>query len=200
MGSAADILVPKPLDDEDAGRVNILLAGNSFDDEGHDGAALTDSIMVASMDITDKPHGPDQHPAGPVGRVRRRPDEDQRGLPVRGLRHAGRRTLGDSRLGMNALGGVVQKVTGLHIDQYVLVGYTALKDTVDAVGGIDVVIASATRAASTTRQRRPAAARRPAHLDGTDPLKLARARNHPRPGPRSPTASTTTGSAGRTSA
>lgn len=35
---------------EDSGHVNILLAGNSADDPGHDGANLTDSIMIVSID------------------------------------------------------------------------------------------------------------------------------------------------------
>ena len=31
--------------------LNILLAGNSSDDPGHNGANLTDSIMVVSIDL-----------------------------------------------------------------------------------------------------------------------------------------------------
>jgi hypothetical protein len=38
-----DIFTSKELRGEDEGRVNILLAGNSTDDPGHSGAALTDS-------------------------------------------------------------------------------------------------------------------------------------------------------------
>ena len=53
-GSAIDILMPKPLNNEGTGRVNVLITGNSFDDEGHQGAALTDSITVASMDLVNK--------------------------------------------------------------------------------------------------------------------------------------------------
>ena len=39
-----------PLNGEDSGRVNILLAGDSADDPGHSGANLTDSILILSID------------------------------------------------------------------------------------------------------------------------------------------------------
>jgi hypothetical protein len=39
---------------EDRGRINILLAGNSADDPGHDGADLTDSIMLISINPNNK--------------------------------------------------------------------------------------------------------------------------------------------------
>ncbi|MCA9326357.1 hypothetical protein KC976_02020, partial [Candidatus Saccharibacteria bacterium] len=45
-GSVFDVFRSTPLKGESEGRVNILLAGNSADDPGHDGANLTDSIMI----------------------------------------------------------------------------------------------------------------------------------------------------------
>jgi len=184
-GSAADLFVPKALNHEDAGRVNILLAGNSFDDEGHEGAALTDSIMVASMDITTShitlisiprdlwvDYGGHQMRINAV-------------FPYAASGTQGADSLGNWRLGMSALGSVAQKITGLHIDQYALVGYTALKDMVDAVGGIDVVIATGDPRGLYDANVDLTLPAGPAHLDGTDTLKLARARNHPMPGKKS---------------
>lgn len=50
-GNPFSVLTSSELDGESTGRVNILLAGNSADDPGHQGAALTDSIMIASIDV-----------------------------------------------------------------------------------------------------------------------------------------------------
>jgi len=44
---------PVPLKNQN-GQVNILLAGNSADDPGHDGANLTDSIMIMSLNTKTK--------------------------------------------------------------------------------------------------------------------------------------------------
>jgi anionic cell wall polymer biosynthesis LytR-Cps2A-Psr (LCP) family protein len=49
-GSIFSFFTNTKLKGEDEGRVNILLAGNSSDDYGHDGGQLTDSIMLLSID------------------------------------------------------------------------------------------------------------------------------------------------------
>jgi hypothetical protein len=49
-GNIFSALSTTKLRGEDSGRVNILLAGNSADDPGHQGAQLTDSIMIMSID------------------------------------------------------------------------------------------------------------------------------------------------------
>src|SRR5882757_7542820 len=49
-GNILSVLHPTKLDGENVGRVNILLAGNSADDVGHNGGELTDSIMLISID------------------------------------------------------------------------------------------------------------------------------------------------------
>ncbi|HEY5152631.1 MAG TPA: hypothetical protein VII55_01525, partial [Candidatus Saccharimonadales bacterium] len=49
-GNIFSVLTTTKLKGENNGRVNILLAGNSADDPGHDGANLTDSIMLISID------------------------------------------------------------------------------------------------------------------------------------------------------
>ena len=43
------LIFPAKLRGEDTGHVNILVAGNSADDPGHNGANLTDSIMLLSI-------------------------------------------------------------------------------------------------------------------------------------------------------
>ncbi len=49
-GNILSILTSTKLKGEDSGRINILLAGNSADDAGHDGADLSDSILLVCVD------------------------------------------------------------------------------------------------------------------------------------------------------
>lgn len=186
-GAAIDILIPRPLTGEETGRVNLLLVGNSFDDAGHDGAALTDSIIVASMELSTRhvalisiprdlwvEYGGDQMKINAV-------------FPVAASGSAGASGLGDSTAGLAALSGVVTRVTGLRIDHHVLVGYTALKEVVDAVGGIDVVIDSPDpRGIYDPASNGLRLANGPQHLDGRTALGLARARNHVQEGEGEP--------------
>lgn len=140
-GSIFGILHSTKLKGEDQGRVNILLAGNSADDAGHGGANLTDSIMVISIDTkTNKAfllsiprdlwvHVPgDGHSkinqAYVIGEDSNFHED---GYPDGGM--------GD-------LAKVVGNVTGLDINYYALVDYQAMKQSVDAVGGIDFTVKS----------------------------------------------------------
>ncbi len=54
QGNILDILKNQPLKQDANGRSNFLLLGTSEDDPGHDGANLTDSMMVISVDQTNK--------------------------------------------------------------------------------------------------------------------------------------------------
>ena len=126
---------------EDQGRVNILLAGNSADDAGHQGGNLTDSIMIMSIDTrnhtaflmsvprdlwVDIPGGGHQkiNAAYVVGQ------ED------------GFSETGYPSGGMGLLEKVIQENFGIQMDYYALVNYSALRDAVNAVGGITVTIKS----------------------------------------------------------
>lgn len=53
-GNVFDIIQNKPLKMDDNGRSNILVLGTSEDDPGHQGAALTDSMMILSVDQNKK--------------------------------------------------------------------------------------------------------------------------------------------------
>jgi len=176
-GSAIDLLLPKALRGEDTGRVNILLAGNSFDDTGHDGAALTDSIMVASMELATHKIAVISIPRDLWVDYGGRHLKVNAVYPLAASGTAGANTLGDAQAGMTALGQVAEQVTGLRIDQYALVGYRALQDVVDAVGGIDVVI----HGTESKGIFDPAAGvnlpEGPQHIDGLTALRLSRARN-----------------------
>lgn len=52
QGNILDIFKSTPLKEDENGRSNFLLLGTSEDDKGHDGAYLTDSMMILSIDQT----------------------------------------------------------------------------------------------------------------------------------------------------
>lgn len=140
-GNILSVLSTTKLKGESSGRVNILLAGNSADDYGHDGAQLTDSIMIMSIDT--KNHkaflmsvprdlwvdvGDNGHSKINAAYVYGEENEfNQNGYP---------------KGGMGQLQQVIEQNFGLTIHYYALVNYSAFKEAVDAVGGIDFTVAS----------------------------------------------------------
>lgn len=155
----------------DQGRVNILVAGNSADDLGHNGGELTDSIMVISVDtqkntamMLSVPRDMwVQLPAGGHGKINSvYPDS-----------------------GMSGLASVIEDELGLPIHYNTLVNYKAFKDLVDAVGGISITIKSEdprgiydpnldyTSARCCALAKYPNG---PVNLNGKQALNLARAR------------------------
>jgi LCP family protein required for cell wall assembly len=140
-GGIFSVLTTTKLKGEETGRVNILVAGNSADDPGHDGANLTDSIMVISVDV--------KHNSALLLSIPR-----DLWVNIPGYGHAkineayvdgenGKfSTSGYAPGGMGLLEQVVQQNLGIKANYYALVDYNALRDGVDAVGGVDVKIAS----------------------------------------------------------
>ena len=140
-GSLFSVLTTTKLKGEDTGRVNILLAGNSADDPGHNGANLTDSIMLISLDVNN-------HTAFMLSIPR------DLWVPIPGYGHAKINEAyvdgedgnfsapGYPRGGMGLLEEVVQQEFGIKANYYALINYDALKDSVNAVGGIDFTVQS----------------------------------------------------------
>lgn len=126
---------------ETTGRVNILVAGNSTDDPGHQGATLTDSIMIISVDPKTKTavllsiprdtwvHVPDNgySKINAVYQDGERENFSQAGYPDGG---------------MGLLEEVVQQNFGVQPNYYALVNYSAVRNAVNAVGGINLTINS----------------------------------------------------------
>lgn len=140
-GSVFDVLTTTKLKGEDTGRVNILLAGNSADDVGHDGANLTDSIMVISLDTKDN-----------TAFLLSIPRDLWVNIP--GYGHAkineayvdgqsgNFSASGYPDGGMGLLEEVVHQNFNITLNYYALIDYNALRDAVNSVGGIDVNIQS----------------------------------------------------------
>ena len=124
---------------ESNGRVNILVAGDSADDPGHNGADLTDSIMLLSID-----------PTNHTGFMLSIPRDLWVYIP--GLRSYQKinaaNTVTDFSQpsypngGMGALQEIVQTDLGIPVDYYALVNYGAFKDAVNSVGGITIDVNS----------------------------------------------------------
>jgi polyisoprenyl-teichoic acid--peptidoglycan teichoic acid transferase len=135
-GSFMDIFKGQPLQEDENGRSNFLIIGTSEDNPGHDGADLTDSIMVASIDQNKKDLFLVSIPrdleveygraciSGYRGKVNafyacvnqgNTPDEEQKRL--------------------DAVRKLIGEVLGMDIQYAVHVNYTVLTDVIDAIGG-----------------------------------------------------------------
>jgi LCP family protein required for cell wall assembly len=125
--SLLSVFHPVPLKNQD-GRVNILVAANSADDPGHNGANLTDSIMVLSIDTKKN--------TALILSVPR-----DLWVEVPGVGHT---KINDAypNGGMGTLQKVVEDNLGMTIDYRALVNYGAFRDLVNAVGGITITIKS----------------------------------------------------------
>lgn len=186
-GNVLGFLNTTKLKGEAEGRVNILLAGTSEDDPDHEGAALTDSIMLVSIDTksntaftTSIPrdlwvkYDGEQCSAGFEGKINNAyqcgetESFSQAGYP---------------KGGMGLLSKIVSTNFGIPIQYYGKINYTAFRDAVDAVGGITVNIESDDPRGiyDPNIQKKDGGPVRlkngPQKLDGKGALALARSRN-----------------------
>lgn len=141
-GSLLDIVQNQPLKQDENGRSNILILGTSEDDPKHDAPWLTDSIMVLSVDQTNKNAYMMSIP---------RDLEVQYGqscLPGnRGKINVyyncvggGNGDINADREALSKEAAFVGNILGLDIQYGVNVNYTVMRDLVNAVGGITVNI------------------------------------------------------------
>lgn len=165
----------KDLEQDAYGHTNILLLGTGG--EGHDGADLTDTIIIASINqktnaitllsiprdlyITDKKVG---------------------GMRINNLYYAGKKDLGDAEIGLTMLKNHVKEITNIPINYYVKIDFRGFKEMIDAVGGIDVNVPEAVYDPMYPRgedigYETFSIASGLQHLDGTTALKYARSRH-----------------------
>ncbi len=119
------------------GRLTVLLLGSDYR-PAHPGNR-TDAIMVVSVDPASGKTAAFSVPRDTSGfpLPERRPlrQQDQRPLPVLPVERPERR-----RASMEA---AFSKAFGIEIDGYVFIGFSGVKNLVDAVGGVDVVLSKA---------------------------------------------------------
>lgn len=168
--SLLGVFKPVPLKNQD-GRVNILLAANSADDVGHNGANLTDSIMVLSVNTKNN-----------TAMMLSIPRDLWVNIPGVGYSKI---NAAYPNGGMKLLQQVVESKLALTIDYQALVNYGAFEDLVNAVGGITITIKSSNPRGIydpsldyTTRTCCALAKypNGPVNLNGKQALNLARAR------------------------
>lgn len=131
---------PSLLKGEGDGRVNILLLG--YGGEGHEGADLTDSIMIASIDPINKettllsiPRDLWVKPDGLWGMKINAVYSSQK---QQYLAKNPKDITGAKKAGEEKLESVVETYMGVPIHYYAMVDFTAFQQAVDAVGGITV--------------------------------------------------------------
>ncbi len=187
-GNLFDIVQNQPLKEDENGRSNFLIFGTAEDDEGgeHGGANLTDSIMVLSVSQSKKDaymlslprdlwvHYAETCSVGNQGKLNAvyfcASDDGK-----------------NEAEGAAALQKKVGEITGLDVQYYAHLNFTAVVDAVDAVGGVDVTIQSEDPRGILDRNFDWKCGYRcyyvkysngeKAHLDGEHALALARARN-----------------------
>ncbi len=143
-GSILDIVQNQPLKQDENGRSNILVLGTSQDDPGHEGASLTDSIMIVSVDQNKKNAYMISVPrdlnveygqacnAGYQGKI------NEYYSCVGG----GTDNIDENRAALAKEGEFVGDIFGIDIHYGVNVNYTVMRELVSAVGGITVTIES----------------------------------------------------------
>jgi polyisoprenyl-teichoic acid--peptidoglycan teichoic acid transferase len=125
--SLLGVFKPVPLKN-DNGRVNILVAGNSADDAGHNGGNLTDSIMVLSVNTKNN-----------TAMMLSIPRDLWVKVPGDGYSKI---NAAYPNGGMDLLQQVVEDKLGLQIHYQALVNYSAFRDLVNALGSISIKIES----------------------------------------------------------
>jgi polyisoprenyl-teichoic acid--peptidoglycan teichoic acid transferase len=140
-GGLFSLLHKTKLKGEDEGHVNILLAGNSADDANHGGATLTDSIMIVSVNTKAKtafmlsvPRDLYVNiPGNGYAKINEAYQDGEQGKFDEP---------GYPKGGMGLLEKTVSQNFGITFHYYALVDYAAVRDAVNAVGGINVTITS----------------------------------------------------------
>ena len=185
QGNPMDILIGSPLAKDEYGRTNVLIFGTAEDDEGHGGAELTDSILVASIDQDKK--------IGSVFSIPRDlwvnysvPGEESIYCSVgyKGKINAtyfcAKRNFDDDKeKGATYFSKKIAEVTGLNIQYYVAVDFSVLRDVVNTLGGIDVDVHATDERGilDYCMQNLKLDKGMNYNLDGDTVLRLARARN-----------------------
>ena len=157
------------------GRINILLAGYSDDDAGHEGAELTDSIMILSINPTTQ--------AATVISV---PRDLYVSIPGYGYskinaayEYGANENFSQTGYAAGGMGLLEQTITqdfGVQFNYEALINYTAFKAAVNAVQGVTVTINSSDARGLYDPNTNLDLADGSVQLSGDQALNLARAR------------------------
>ncbi len=142
-GAAAaleDNVRPELLKGEGDGRVNMLLLGKGG--PGHDGADLTDTMIVASIDPVNKTATLVSIPRDlwvtASGSGSSKINAVYAYAKMRSLNSAPKDKEKAERAGIDAVQQVVSQVLGIPIHYYSMIDFQGFKEAVDVVGGVDI--------------------------------------------------------------
>lgn len=140
-GNLASLVFSDSLKESDQGRTNVLVVGYSVDDPGHPAASLTDSIMLLSMDKNTH-----------KGYMLSIPRDLYVNIPDFGYAKINEAYQDGERSGFSEPNypsggmGLLEKVVSDKFDTpihyYALVNYSAVREIVNALGGVTVNIQS----------------------------------------------------------
>jgi LCP family protein required for cell wall assembly len=131
----------------DLRRINFAFYG--YGGPGHDGAYLTDSIMVVS--VQPRPSGPPAVAEISIPRDWYVPIQLGNGKTTSqrintaysdGVSGQGTLPANDPAAGSSVANATLEHLLGIHIDHWIGLDFQAFKSAVDAVGGVDVVVAN----------------------------------------------------------
>ncbi len=130
---------PKLLKSEGDGRVNVLLLGKGG--PGHDGADLTDTVMVASIDTCQKEIGLLSIPRDLYVQMPGDGSMKINAIYATSKQQAiyqGKSKKEAEKIAIKTTEKVAEEVTGLPIHYYSMVDFEAFRKAIDTVGGIDI--------------------------------------------------------------
>lgn len=125
----------KTLQTEPTGRTNFLLVGTGG--EGHEGASLTDTIMIASIDYDQK-----IVPMISIPRDLFVETDELGNMKINGVYAYAKNKWGESE-GMYYLKDQISEMMGLPIQYYVKVNFAGFEKIVDSIGGVDIDVENA---------------------------------------------------------
>jgi LCP family protein required for cell wall assembly len=163
----------KQLQTDDKGQTNILLVG--VGGEGHDGANLTDTIIVASIDYKNK-----LVPMLSIPRDLYVETKQTGRSRINYVYYAAMTQFGHGAA-MNVVKETVSKITGIPIQYYIKINFQGFEKIVDSLGGVDVNVEKDIYdpeypRGETIYYETFSIKAGPQHLDGKTALKYARSR------------------------
>ena len=167
------------------GRFNILVLGiGGVSDAGqaHDGTLLTDSIQVVSVDTVNKKVGITSVPRDFYYQVAGHGPNKINSVYSFANMDASGTEQDKVRAGGEAAKVAIGKVLGTNISKFVVIDFTAAREAIDAVGGVDVVVPAALYdpafpCADEINYCPYSISAGPHHLSGADALKYMRTRH-----------------------
>lgn len=156
------------------GHTNFLLLGTG--NKGHEGADLTDTIMMASID--------DEHKLVTLTSIPRDifiKDTALGPQKINQIYYSAKKKFGTSTQGLDAIKQEMEKFTGVQIHYWIKINFDGFRDLVNALGGVDVTVKKNLYdplypKGETKGYEVFSLAAGPQHLDGDTALKYARSR------------------------